>query len=251
MTVLRVDGGEAMISESLAYRISFGGAAVVLLLVLYSLFQPALVACGDLQPGYAPVIAQELARSVADLQAILGTGPSACRTALAAQINVITWADCLVFIPAYGVFIAFFFVAMAPRDDRSALLGFILSLLAVVADYIENICLFQLTAAPEAAGFSLAVLPWATGFKWLALGLAGAVGGTILIQAGRVNYPAAALCGLSFLGTVLGIANPHLFGPFISNAVTLSWIVFLVVVIRGSLRRGASAVAQLEVEDGA
>ncbi|HEY0302882.1 MAG TPA: hypothetical protein VGC36_16160 [Rhizomicrobium sp.] len=240
-----------MISESLAYRISLGGAAVVLLLVLYSLFQPALVACGGLQPGYAPVIAQELARSVADLQAIFGVGPGACRTALAAQINVITWADCLVFIPAYGVFIAFFFIAMAPRDERSALLGFILSLLAVVADYIENICLFQLTAAPDAAGFSLAVLPWATGVKWLALGLAGAVGGAILIQSGgRVNYPAAALCALGFLGTVLGIANPYLFGPLISNAVTLSWIVFLVVVIRGSLRRG-SAVTQLEIEDGA
>ena len=240
-----------MISESLAYRISLGGAAVVLVLTLYSLFQPAMVVCGNLQPGYAPVIAQELARSVGDLQAIFGANQSACRAALAAKLNFITWADCLVFIPAYGVFLLLFFVAMAARDDRSALIGFFLSAIAVVADYVENVCLFQITAAPDAVGFSLTVLPFATGTKWLALGLAGAVAGTILIQSGRLNYPAAALCGLGFFGTVLGIANPHLFGPFISNAVTLSWIVFLIVDIRGSLPRRASTMAELEVEDGA
>jgi hypothetical protein len=71
-----------------------------------------------------------------------------------------------------------------------------------------------------------------------------------LIRSGRLNYPAAALCGLSFFGVVLGIANPHLFGAYISNAVALSWIVFLIVDVRGSLP-GGSAVAQLEVEDDA
>ena len=238
-----------MISAKLAFRMSLGGAVVVLLLTLYSLFQPPLVVCGGLQPGYAPVIAEELARSAGDLQAVFGAAPSACRAALAAKLNVITWADCLVFIPAYGVFLLFFFVGMAPRDERSALIGFILSGAAVVADYVENVCLFQLTAAPDAAGISLAVLPWATGVKWLALGLAGAVGGTILIQAGRLNYPAAAACALGLLGTVLAIANPHLFGPYISGAVTLSWIVFLIVDIRQALPN--SSMAQLEVEDGA
>jgi hypothetical protein len=233
-----------------AYRISLGGAAVVLLLVLYSLFQPAPAVCGGLAKDYAPVIAEELARSVADLHAIFGDAPGACRTAIARHLDLITWIDSLAFIPAYGVFLLFFFFAMAPRDDRSALIGFILSAVAVVADYVENVCLFQVSAAPDVAGFALAILPWATAIKWLALGLAGAVGGTILIQAGRVNYPAAALCAFGFLGTVMAIANPHLFGKFASNAVTLSWIVFLAVDVRRSLPRD-SAVAQLQVEDRA
>ena len=227
-----------------------GGAIVVLLLTVYSLFQPPMVVCGDLAPGYAPVIAEELVRSVADLHAIFGDGPSACRTSLSNQLNFITWADCLVFIPAYGVYLLFFFLGLAPRDERSAFIGFVLSAVAVVADCVENICLFQITASPDIAGFSLAILPWATGLKWLALGLAGAVGGTILIQSGRENYPAAAACALGFLGTVLGILNPRLFGPYISNAVTLIWVVFLVVDIRQSLL-GRSAMAELEVENGA
>ena len=238
-----------MIPVKLAYRISLGGAAVIVLLVIFSLFQAPMVACGGLAHGYAPVIAEELARSAGDLQAIFGSGASACRATLAHQIFVATWIDCLLFVPAYGAFLLFFFLAMVPRDDRSALIGFLLSALAIVADYIENICLFQITAAPDVAGFSLAVLPFATGAKWLALGLGGAVGGTILIQSGRLNYPAAALCGLSFFGVVLGIANPHLFGAMISNAVALAWLVFLVVDVRQILP--GSAVAQLEVEDGA
>ena len=235
-------------TQTTAHRISLGGAAVVLLLTLWSLFQAAPTVCGGLAPSYSPVIAEELARSVADLQAIFGNAPSACRTAMAAHLNLITWIDCLVFVPAYGVFLLFFFFAMAPRDDRSAFIGFVLSAVAVVADYVENVCLFQITASPDVAGFALAILPWATGIKWLALGLAGAVGGTILIQSGRMNYPAAALCGLTFLGSVLAIANPHLFGTFVSDAVALSWVVFLIVDIRQSL---GSAVAELQVEDRA
>ncbi len=66
-----------------------------------------------------------------------------------------------------------------------------------------------------------------------------------------MNYPAAVACGLAFLGTAVGIANPLLFGPYISNAVTLSWIVFLIVDIRGAFFAEASAMPQLEVEDGA
>src|SRR5262249_17985114 len=121
-----------------AHRISLGGAIVVLLLALYSVFQPAPAVCGDLAKDYAPVIAEELARSVADLHAIFGDARSACRTAMAAHLNLITWIDSLMFIPAYGVFLLFFFFAMAPRDDRSALVGFILSAVAVIADYVEN-----------------------------------------------------------------------------------------------------------------
>ncbi len=238
-----------MIPVKLAYRISLGGAGIILLLVIASLFQAPMVACGGLAHGYAPVIAEELARGVGDLQAIFGVGASACRATLAHQIFVATWIDCLLFVPAYGAFLLFFFLAMVPRDDRSALLGFILSAAAVIADYIENTCLFQVTAAPDTAGFALALLPFATGIKWLALGLAGAVGGTILIQSGRLNYPAAALCGLSFFGVVLGIANPHLFGAYISNAVALAWLVFLIVDVRQMLP--GSAVTQLEGEDRA
>lgn len=235
-------------SQSLAFRISLGGALVILALTLYSAFAPAPVPCGV--PGYNPVIAEELARSAADLAAIFGSGPSTCRTAIAAQLNLVTWIDCLVYVPAYGAFLLFFFLAMVPRDDRAAFVGFVASALAVIGDYVENICLFQVTASPDATGFAFALLPWATGLKWLALGAAAAVGGMILLEKGRDNYPAALACAFALLGTVLAMINPHLFGPYVSAAVGLAWLVFLVVDVRGVLGR-ASAVPQLEEENGA
>jgi len=239
-----------MISAKLACRISLGGAAVLLLLILYGAFQPDPAACGSLARSYPVVVAQELARSRGDLQAIFGGAPSVCRAALAHALDVVTLIDSVIFIPAYAAFLLFFVLATVPRDEHAALIGFVLSAVAVVADYVENVCLFQVTA-PDAGALWLAVLPWATGVKWIGLGLAGAVGGMILIKSGRVNYPAALACGLGFLGTVLGIANPHLFGPHISDSVLLSWIVFLIVDIRGALLDGASTMPQLEVEDGA
>jgi hypothetical protein len=235
-----------VISARTAFRISFGAAVVVVLVSIYFAVT-APVACGGLTPGYAPVVAEELSRSVADLHAIFGD-PGACRTVVATKLNLVTWIDSLLFIPAYGAFLLFFFLGLVPRDEQSAFVGFVFAAAAVVADYAENICLFQVTAAPDVAGIALALLPWATGVKWIALGLAAMMGGAILIERGGENYPAAAACGLALLGSVLGIVNPRLFGPYIASGIALSWLAFLVVAGRGAF---FSAVAQLEVEDRA
>ena len=42
---------------------------------------------------------------------------------------------------------------------------------------------------------------------------------------------------------IAAIANPAMFGPFISNAVALSWVPFLIVALLESFRRTPSAVA--------
>jgi len=238
-----------VISAQTAFRISFGAAVVALLATVYFAFLP-VVPCGDLVKNYAPVVAEELARTTADLHAIFGD-PGTCRSVLAAKLNLITWVDSLLFIPAYGAFLLFFFLGMVPRDEQSSFIGFVFAAVAVFADYAENICLFQVTGAPDVAGVALAVLPWATGIKWIGLGLAGMMGGAVLLERGGENYPAAAACGLALLGSVLGIVNPHLFAPYLMSAIALSWLAFLVVAVRGAFFGGASAVPQLEVQDDA
>ena len=235
-----------MISALNAFRICVGAAIVVVLVSIYFAVT-APVACGGLAHGYAPVVAEELARTTGDLHAVFGD-PGACRSALAAKLNLVTWVDTLLFIPAYGAFLLFFFLGMVPRDEHSALVGFLFGAIAVVADFAENACLFQVTGAPDVAGVALAILPWATGIKWICLGLCGMMGGAILIERGGENYPAAAACGLALIGSVLGIVNPHLFAPYLPNAIALSWLVFLVVAVRGAF---FSAVPQFEIEDRA
>jgi hypothetical protein len=234
-----------MISTKLAYRISL--AAGLFALVVVFIFRAVPIhECGTV-PSSAVVISAELARTQADLDAIFAPAPGQpCTHVRGHDLFTQTMIDTVAFIPAYGVFLVFFFLAMVPREEYAAFAGFTLTIVAVLADYVENICLFHIANNPYAAGWALAAIPWATGVKWLLLGLAGAFGGLILIRSGRVNYPAALACFLGLLGPVLAIANPHLFKSFAAGTA-LALIAFLVVVARGAF----SAVPELEVQDGA
>lgn len=237
-----------MISARVAYRISL--AAGLLALVVVFIFRAVPIhACGTVPSG-AAVISAELARTQGDVDAIFAPAPGQpCTTVRAHDLYLQTMIDTVAFIPTYGVFMIFFFLAMVPRDEYGAFAGFTLTVVAVFADYVENICMFHIFNHPYATGWALAVIPWATGIKWLLLGLAGAFGGMILIKSGRVNYPAAVACFLGLLGPVLAIANPHLFKSF-AALTALSLMTFLVVVARNAFA-APSAVPELEIEDGA
>jgi len=225
------------LSSRAAHRISLIAGLGIAALSAWSAMQPALVVCGGLAKSYAPVIAFELARSVADLQAIFGPAAGACRAALAARMDALTWADSLVFIPVYGAFLIFFFLGLRSQDRGLARAGLAIVVAALAADYVENICLLHLSANPDVASSWLALLPWATGIKWMALAIAGAIGGFIVAQRGRIYYLAAALCAFGLTLTALAIFNPHAFGANASNGILASWIAFLIDDVRESFRR--------------
>ena len=228
-----------MISARVAYRISL--AAGLLALVVVFIFRAVPIhECGTV-PSSATVISAELVRTQSDVDAIFAPAPGQpCTKERAHDLYLQTMIDTVAFIPTYGVFMIFFFLAMVPRDEYAAFAGFTLTVVAVFADYVENICMFHIFNQPYAAGWALTVIPWATGIKWLLLGLAGAFG---------VNYPASVACFLGLLGPVLAIANPHLFKSF-AAATALSLITFLVVVARNAFA-APSAMPELEIEDGA
>ncbi len=74
-------------SSKTAYRLSLFAGLLVLALTVFSLAGPSVPTCGGLAKNYAPIIAFELARSIADLHAIFGDAPSACRSAIAARMD--------------------------------------------------------------------------------------------------------------------------------------------------------------------
>ena len=92
---MMVPTGATMISAKLAFRISLGGAVVIILLSLLSAFQPPAEACGPLAKGYNPVIAEELARTEADLQPKADHGEQSYRGSdrLQGKVAIITGAD--------------------------------------------------------------------------------------------------------------------------------------------------------------
>jgi hypothetical protein len=221
-----------------AFRISFAAGLLVLAVTLFSATQAPVQPCGNLPQNYAPIIAFELARSPADLDAIFGT-QEPCRTEVIGRMDAINLVDVLVYIPVYGVFMAFFFLGMRERHASLGTLGFRIAVIAALGDFAENACLMNLTPQLDPASIWFTLLPWATGIKWLGLGVAGAIAAAIYVKSSgaRVwNYLAALLCAAAFLSTVAAIAVPAMFGPLVSLGVGLSWLVYLITAGAASFR---------------
>ena len=81
-----------------AFRISLAAGLLVLAVTLFSATQEPVRPCGNLPQNYAPIIAFELARNAADLEAIFGT-QEPCRAGVIERMDAINLVDVLVYIP--------------------------------------------------------------------------------------------------------------------------------------------------------
>lgn len=224
-----------------AWRICLGAGLVILILTLMSGQQSMAKPCGALPDNYAPIIAFELARSEVDLQLIFGEPGSDCRDEVIARMDSINWLDVLAFIPVYGTFLVGFFLGARAWNIPLAGLGVKLALVAVATDYVENLCLMQLTPELDATSAWLALLPWATGAKWLALGAAAGVAGLIFITIKPRAFliaavPTALICWTALSVTIAALALPTRFGPVLSPAIGASWVIFLFTALTQALR---------------
>lgn len=224
-----------------AWRICLGAGLVIFLLSVMSGEQSLIQPCGGLAENYAPMLAFELARSEADLQAIFGASDSGCRETMIASMDSINWVDVLVFIPVYGTFLAAFFFGARSWNMSLAAIGVKLAVAAVVTDYLENLCLMLLTPQLDASSVWMTLLPWATGAKWLSLGAAAAVAGSIFINIRPRHLlvaaiPAASVCFVALVITLAALAEPAHFGPVLSPAIGATWILFLITAATQAFR---------------
>ena len=229
------------IHPQLAFRVSLVAGLVILALTVMSALQSPVRPCGELREGYAPIVAFELARDAADLNALFGRPGDPCRAEVIERMDAINWIDVLVFIPVYGVFVAFFFAGMRASAPRLARLGVQITIIACLGDYAENTCPMQLTPALDARSIWLALLPWATGVKWLGLGVAAGIAALIFAKTRAQAWwhiPVALACAVALLVTVATLAAPRAFGPILSPAIGLSWLAFLLTAAIRAFRRG-------------
>jgi hypothetical protein len=221
-----------------AFRISLAAGLLVLAVTLLSVTSSPPRPCGNLPQNYAPIIAFELARSAADLEAIFGT-TEPCRSAMVERMDAVNVVDVLVYIPAYGAFMAFFFLGMRGRHAELGTLGFRVAIVAILGDYAENLCLMRLTPALDPASVWFALLPWATAAKWLGLGVAAAIAAVMYLRSSTargLNILAGLVCAAAFLSTVAAMAMPARFGPLVSLGIGLSWLIYLITSAAGAWR---------------
>jgi hypothetical protein len=218
-----------------AHRISLAAGVAILLLIAFGRMLEPVPVCGVLAPNYDPIIAFEMARSVEDLYAIFGVGANACRDAIAAQMNLINMIDCVIYIPLYGAFLIFFLIGLRSIDSQLASRAALVVIVACAADYVENICLFRLSANLNDAS-ALTWLAWSTEVKWVGLGLAGAIGGHLLAKRDGRWRLATVPSSLGLVAALLSIPMPGVAGPYLSLSFLFAWLLFLIVDARESIR---------------
>ncbi|MBV9330788.1 MAG: hypothetical protein JOZ55_04475 [Alphaproteobacteria bacterium] len=219
-----------------AHRLSLAFGLMVLALSLVGLILPTQPVCGNLAANYPTIIAFELVRSLADLEAIFGSGPGGCRTAVAAQMDFINTVDSIAFIPAYGAFLIFFFLGLRRNGLRIARTAIVIIVLACFADYVENFALFHLSAAPEHLSWLSLLIP-ATETKWVGLAVAAMLSVPLLWGGWRGGF-ALVLCGIGLVAALLTIPAPAVVGPYLSNGIALGWLLFLAIDLGESFRHG-------------
>lgn len=219
-----------MIASQTAYRVALVAGIALLAMTVLSLFQAPVVPCGGLPGNYPPIIAFELARSVADLQAIFGAANDACRGVVAERMDQINRIDCLFYIPVYGAFLVFFFLGARKHNSKLARFAASIVVIACAADYLENACLFHMSANPDSAWSRLTLLFFATNVKWIGLGIAGVLGGILLkVRMGKLWPLIVALCSLGALASLMALPSPAIAGPYLSPAFAAGWVVFLLI----------------------
>jgi len=213
-----------------AFRWSFVAGILLLLVTVLAGVLGQAQPCGALPRGYAPVIAFELARTPGDLALLFGERASTCQADFIAGMNTANWGDLLLYMPLYGAFLVLFFAGFLDRHRKVAAAGMAIAVLSVMGDVVENVYLFRITADLQRAPMWLGGLAVATSVKWLGLGVLGALAAYLLRSFGVGGKLGGLLSALALPVSIATVIDPRRFGPVVTLAVGLSWVVIMVFV---------------------
>lgn len=178
----------------------------------------------------------ELVRSVADLQRIFGLPGEACRLAMAQQLDHANLIDTWVYIPAYTAFYALVAYALGRRDRTLGWITVALAIGCAVADVFENIGMFMLSAAPDAASPWLMGLIVSTNAKWVGLAVVTTLCGVMLMRRGGFGWLGLLACAAPLATSLWAIAAPDAAGRYLIPGMAIASITLLGVAIVGSFR---------------
>ena len=185
-----------------------------------------------MEPGYgSPVIAFEMARSVADLHAVFGPPDDPERPRRIAMMDDGNIWD-FPFMIAYGAFIALFLRAAGKASGNS--IWYLLAMLGIVAgaaDAIENTILLGLTADLEAAR-DISLLAYPVWIKFFSIMITGVAGGIVIAtQAKHFWRILGVVAAASALLVLAGFYDPSTYGALLGLGITICWIIMLVFAI--------------------
>jgi hypothetical protein len=207
-------------------------AGLAVLLIAIFLMPKFPTDSAGIEPGYgSPIIAFEMARSVADLHAVFGTPDDPERARRIAMMDDGNIWD-FPFMIAYGLFIALFLRAAGKASGNT--IWYLLAMLGIVAgaaDAIENNILLGLTADIEGAP-DIGLLAYPVWIKFFSIMITGVAGGVAIATQGRHFWRIlGVVAAASALLTLPAFYDPATYGALLTLGVTICWTLMLIFAI--------------------
>jgi len=204
------------------------GAAVIAFGVWFGGVIPNRTCSGPLPAGVSALLAYQLARTPADIEAVFGPAGDPCRAAMIAAMDRANTVDLLGFIGTYSAFLACFFLALWRAGAGGvARLGLAAVGAALTFDVIETATQLHITTALPGTSVSLTLLAIGSTGKYLCLVVVCLCAGAAMIARGKwVARLAGTACLVGGLLDVAGLAFAAL-RPALSAGNAVAWLVIL------------------------
>jgi hypothetical protein len=215
------------------------GVGVIAFAVWFGGVIPTRTCTGTLPAGVSALLAYQLSRTPADIEAVFGPAGEPCRAAMIAALDRANTVDLVGFIATYGAFLAFFFLAlMRAGTGLLASIGFVGVVVALGFDVIETWTQLRITAELPGSAASLALLAVGSTGKFLAL--VSVCAGLAMFARGKiVARIAGAACIAGSVMAVVGLASASARSA-LSVGAALSWVVMLLYAVTAAVRRGVT-----------
>jgi hypothetical protein len=221
------------------------GAGVLALFAWFAAVVPSQTCSGGQPKGTSALLAYQLARTAADIDAVFGQESNPCRAAMIAALDLANKVDLIAFIAIYSGFFAFFFLALmrsgAPSLARSGLVAVVFTLLC---DVLETSVQLYITSSLPGSASSLVLLTIGSTGKFLGLAVVGVCAGAAMLAYGGVlGRLAGAACLAGALLLVAGLNYPLAQRALPAGSALISLVIFFYAV-QAAVRRAEPRLSQ-------
>jgi hypothetical protein len=183
------------------------GVGVLALLAWFAAVIPSQTCSGGQPKGTSALLAYQLSRTAADIEAVFGQEGNPCRAAMIAALDLANKVDLIAFIVTYSAFFAFFFLALM-RSGASGLarVGFVAVVFTLLSDVLETSVQLYITSSLPGSASSLVLLTIGSTGKFLGLAAVGVTAGAAMLAwGGMLGRLAGAACLAGGLMVVVGL----------------------------------------------
>jgi hypothetical protein len=215
------------------------GAGVIAFVVWFGGVIPTQT-CDGAQPPGGALMAYQLSRTPAEIEAVFGREGDPCRPGMIAAMDRANRVDLIGFIATYNAFLAFFFLALLRAGAGNiARAGLVAVLATALFDGLETATQLYITGSLPGSGMALMLLTIGSRGKFLGLAFVSLCAGAAMIGRGRsLGRVVGAVTILGAVLVVVGLASPAA-RPALSAGSAIAWTLLLLYAIAAALREKA------------